>query len=154
MFGPAIAAMGGNSGLQTSTTVVLGLATGDLAALNLKYVFIRGIKIALIIAFVCGFLAALASTTILYMEHEIRVDSSANLIEPTQAPVIGFAVGLSMLCGILVATSLGLILPFLFRRLGIDPAISSGPLVTTGNDIVSYVTYFSIALLLLHLWKV
>jgi len=48
----------------------------------------------------------------------------------------------------MVATTLGLFLPFLFRRIGIDPAISSGPLVTTANDSISVAIYMTLTLLL------
>ena len=60
------------------------------------------------------------------------------------------AVGLSSFFAIMLTTLLGLSLPYVFRKIGVDPAISSGPLVTTTNDIVSYLVYFSVALLLLR----
>jgi magnesium transporter len=59
-----------------------------------------------------------------------------------------FAFGTAMFSAIMVATTLGLFLPFLFRRVGIDPAISSGPLVTTANDSISVAIYMSLTLLL------
>jgi magnesium transporter len=51
-----------------------------------------------------------------------------------------------MTCAILVANTLAIFLPFLFRRAGIDPAIASGPIVTTCNDVVSVSTYLLISL--------
>jgi magnesium transporter len=53
-----------------------------------------------------------------------------------------------MFSAIMVATTLGLFLPFLFRRIGIDPAISSGPLVTTANDSISVAIYMTLTLML------
>jgi len=53
-----------------------------------------------------------------------------------------------MFSAIMVATTLGLLLPFLFRRLGIDPAISSGPLVTAANDSISVAIYMRLTILL------
>ncbi|MHC4744715.1 MAG: magnesium transporter, partial [Planctomycetota bacterium] len=61
---------------------------------------------------------------------------------------IVFAFGTAMFSAIMVATTLGLFLPFLFRRIGIDPAISSGPLVTTANDSISVAIYLTLAMLL------
>jgi magnesium transporter len=55
-----------------------------------------------------------------------------------------------MFSAIMVATTLGLFLPFLFRRIGIDPAISSGPLVTTANDSISVAIYMTLTLMLVH----
>ena len=49
-----------------------------------------------------------------------------------------------MFTSIMVATTLGLFLPFLFRKVGIDPAIASGPLVTTANDSISVGIYLSL----------
>ncbi|MGD8787803.1 MAG: magnesium transporter, partial [Phycisphaerales bacterium] len=59
-----------------------------------------------------------------------------------------FAFATAMFSAIMVATTLGLFLPFLFRRIGIDPAISSGPLVTTANDSISVAIYMTLTLLL------
>jgi magnesium transporter len=56
------------------------------------------------------------------------------------------AVGIAMTAAILVAAGLGIALPFTFRRLGVDPAISSGPIVTTVNDVISVAIYMSIAM--------
>ena len=56
--------------------------------------------------------------------------------------------GYNNICAIMVATTLGLTLPFLFRKIGIDPAISSGPLVTTANDSISVAIYMTLTLLL------
>ena len=145
MFVPAIAAIGGNSGMQTSTIVLRGLATGDLAALDLGQVFVRESRIGLIVAGICAFLAGLVAMCWLHLAPPETGGLGDNV-----ALILGFSVGLAMFCAILVSTSMGLILPFVFRRLGIDPAISSGPLVTTANDTLSYLVYFSLALVLLE----
>jgi magnesium transporter len=67
------------------------------------------------------------------------------MIRPAQ---LIFAVGTAMFAAIMVATTLGLVLPFLFRRIGIDPAVSSGPLVTTANDSISVAIYMALTLML------
>ncbi|MCP4710652.1 MAG: magnesium transporter [Planctomycetes bacterium] len=141
MFLPALLAMGGNSGLQTSTIVVRGLATGDLAALDVMQVFLREVRVAVIVAIVCAIAAGLVAG--------IMLGIFGGFLEDVQARVMGLSVGIAMLCGIMISTSLGLFLPFLFRRIGIDPAISSGPLITTTNDALGCLTYFSLALMLL-----
>ncbi|MBN2844193.1 MAG: magnesium transporter [Sedimentisphaerales bacterium] len=141
-FVPAIAGVGGNSGTQTSTVVVRGLATGDLAALDILNVYLRECRIAIIVAFFCSIISAI----IAYV--------SMNLLTGTHSPYITticLSVGLAMLMAIMFSTSIGLILPFFFKKIGIDPAISSGPLVTTTNDVISSAVYFTISLTLLHL---
>jgi len=139
-FVPMIAAISGNAGLQTSTIVVSGLATGHLAALKLSQVFTREVRIALLVALSCGILGGLACSVLINLKT-----TPAEAVKPLQ---LVFAFGMAMFSAIMVATTLGLFLPFLFRRVGIDPAISSGPLVTTANDSISVAIYMSLALLL------
>ena len=138
-FAPMIQAISGNAGLQTSAIVVSGLATGHLAALRFGQVFTREVRIALIVALSCGVLGGIACAILIYSRAPENAVSLGRLI---------FAFGTAMFSAIMVATTLGLFLPFLFRRIGIDPAISSGPLVTTANDSISVAIYMSLALLL------
>ncbi len=139
VFAPMIQAISGNAGLQTSAIVVSGLATGHLAALRLGQVFAREVRIALLVASSCGLLGGIACAVL------TNTDSAENAVEPVQ---LVFAVSVAMFSAIMVATTLGLFLPFLFRRIGIDPAISSGPLVTTANDSISVTIYMTLTLLL------
>ncbi len=138
-FVPMIAAISGNAGLQTSAIVVSGLATGHLVALRFGQVFTREVRIALLVALSCGVLGGIACAVLIHA----RIPENA--IEPVR---LVFAFGTAMFSAIMVATTLGLLLPFLFRRIGIDPAISSGPLVTTANDSISVAIYMTLALLL------
>jgi len=137
-FVPMIAAISGNAGLQTSAIVVSGLATGHLAALRLSQVFNREVRIALLVALSCGVLGGVACAILLN-------SGGSEAAEPLQ---LIFAFGTAMFSAIMVATTLGLFLPFLFRSIGIDPAISSGPLVTTANDSISVAIYMTLTLLL------
>ena len=139
VFVPMIAAISGNAGLQTSAIVVCGLATGHLAALKINQVFMREVRVALIVALSCGIIGGGACAILLNL----------GISEGTENPVriiVSFAT--AMFSAIMVATTLGLLLPFLFRRIGIDPAISSGPLVTTANDSISVAIYMTLTLLL------
>ena len=145
MFVPAIAAMGGNSGLQTTTIVVRGLGGGHLAGFDLGQVFRREGRVAVIVAVVCGLLAGLLAGLV----QHLRAGESGAAVAGS---ILAVSVGLAMFCGIMLATSLGMVLPFVFRRVGIDPAISCGPLVTTINDVLSYASYFTVSLVLLGLF--
>ncbi|HNY77433.1 MAG: magnesium transporter [Sedimentisphaerales bacterium] len=138
-FVPMIAAISGNAGLQTSAIVVSGLATGHLAALKLSTVFTREVRIALLVALSCGIVGAVICSILIHYRP------AQHTIEPVQ---LVFAFGTAMFSAIMVATTLGLVLPFLFRRIGIDPAISSGPLVTTANDSISVAIYMALAVTL------
>ncbi len=154
-FAPMIAAISGNAGLQTSAIVVCGLATGDLAALRLGQVFFREVRVALLVALSCGLIGGLACA-LLPQLLDGSTAVAAGPVAGSLAPVefsnhirIVFAFVIAMFSAIMVSTTLGLFLPFLFRRIHIDPAISSGPLVTTANDSISVAIYMSLALLLI-----
>jgi len=140
-FVPMIAAISGNAGLQTSAIVVSGLATGHLVALRLSQVFNREVRIALLVALSCGVLGGVACAILL------NSGTAQASVKPLR---LVFAFATAMFSAIMVATTLGLFLPFLFRRVGIDPAISSGPLVTTGNDSISVAIYMTLTLLLVQ----
>jgi magnesium transporter len=164
LFAPMIAAISGNAGLQTSAIVISGLATGDLAALKLSQVFMREARIAILVALCCGFIGGLICSVIPTLFNnqpdaakttQPQTDEAApKLVEelpslPTQQYIeIAAAFGIAMFSAIMISTSLGLFLPFLFRHIGLDPAISSGPLVTTANDSISVAIYLLLTLLM------
>lgn len=163
LFTPMIAAISGNAGLQTSAIVVCGLATGDLAALRISQVFEREVRVALFVAITCGILGGLICgfLPILFnpggagpdsgpvaqaqaaaiSDTESPLDDELPNLEPAEQMKVALAFSIAMFSAIMVATTLGLFLPFLFRHIGLDPAISSGPLVTTANDSISVTIY-------------
>ena len=146
LFVPMIGAMGGNSGIQISTVIVRGFATGDLGSTKLGRVMAREGRIAMAIAPVCGF-TAWALVTVFFPLFQ-RLDPGNT--HSTDSTRVALAVGSGMTTGILVAGCLGIMLPFGFRRLGIDPAIASGPLITTLNDVLSVSVYMLIAMGIVH----
>ncbi len=141
-FVPMIAAISGNAGLQTSAIVVSGLATGHLAALKFRQVFSRETRIAILVAISCALIGGIVCAVLTIVKNEDGVEQLISI------PRLVFAFGTAMFSAIMVATTLGLFLPFLFKKIGIDPAISSGPLVTTANDSISVTIYMTITLLL------
>ncbi|MFH1679301.1 MAG: magnesium transporter, partial [Candidatus Eisenbacteria bacterium] len=61
---------------------------------------------------------------------------------------LGVIVGIAMFASILVAATTGTVFPMLFRRFGLDPALATGPFVTTSNDVINLFIYFVVASLL------
>lgn len=164
LFAPMIAAISGNAGLQTSAIVISGLATGDLAALKLGQVFMREARIALLVAVCCGLIGGVICSVIPNLFSH-QADAAMASEQPTAGlksqlsddlptlpankyTEIAIAFGVAMFSAIMISTSLGLFLPFLFRHIGLDPAITSGPLVTTANDSISVCIYLSLTLLM------
>ncbi len=122
-------------GLQSATLVVRGLATGEISVSKSMKVFSAEVRVGLMIGIVCGLMAGM----------------SAGLMQIAEGIAIrfGFTVGISMLCAITFAAGFGTLIPFLCQRFKVDPAIASGPFITTLNDILSVFLYLTLATVLL-----
>jgi magnesium transporter len=148
MFVPMIAATSGNAGIQTATIVLRGFATGDLAGSKLRVVFSREVRIAILVGVLCatmtGGLTALMIGVMKGRGYTVVMPDEIHAFR------IGISVSLGMLCAIGESVSFGIALPFLFKRVGVDPAIASGPLITSANDLLSVSVYLGIALLILY----
>lgn len=144
MFVPMIGGMSGNSGIQISTIIVRGFATGELGGRKLLRALLREGRITLAVAPACGVLAwALVSIAVPIFHH---FDPNAPVLPHSGR--VALAVGAGMTAGILAAAGLGIMLPFTLRRFGVDPAIASGPLVTTLNDSLAAASYMILAMLI------
>ena len=130
-FIPVITAMGGNIGIQSSSIMIRGFAVGRVDFNNLRRFLFNEIRIGLIMGIACGTLAGCAAV----LWHK--------------TPLLGPIVALAMVTGITVAAAMGTLIPAFFKKIRIDPAIASGPFVTTANDIVGIVIYLGIATLFL-----
>jgi magnesium transporter len=130
-FIPVIMGMGGNIGTQSSTIVVRGLATGKINIRDLWPVVMKELTVGFILGVVYGFLIGLVA--------------QMQFSEFTLAMSVAFAVVSSMS----VAALVGSMVPMVFARINIDPAVATGPFVTTAIDIISIYFYFTIATVLL-----
>jgi len=126
-FVPVITAMGGNVGIQSSTITVRGLATGDIDLHSLGRTIFKEVRVGLLMALACGLTIGIAAEL---WHHN---------------PALGFTVGCAMAGAIVVASLMGTLVPIGFKQLGIDPAVASGPFVTTANDITGILIYLSIS---------
>lgn len=136
-FLPVIMGMGGNIGTQSSTIVVRGLATGRLVSTDLWNVVRKELSIGLILGVIYGGLIALAA--------QIRFGAELN------TTMLAVSVGLAVLSSMSIAALVGSLVPMVFGRINIDPAVATGPFVTTSIDIISVYCYFRIATQLLGL---
>ncbi|MBC8423014.1 magnesium transporter [bacterium] len=131
-FIPAIMAMGGNTGIQTSSVVVRGLATGEVNVYHIGRYLLKELATALMTG---GMVAAA-----LYVVADLIVGNAA----------LALVLTISMLSVIVFAAMVGTAVPLLLHRFGIDPAIATGPFITTSNDILAILIYLSMASLLIH----
>jgi magnesium transporter len=134
-FIPVIIGMGGNVGTQSSTIIVRGMATGRIEIGNELMILVKELKVGLILGILYGVLLGLF----------------ANLKFIGTNPMLGLVVGLSIACSMLIAVTVGSFTPLILRKLDIDPAIATGPFVTTSIDILGVLFYFAIAGVFLNL---
>ena len=147
MFVPMIAATSGNSGIQVSAIILRGFATGELVATRIGMVFLREVPIAVLVGLLSAAVTGLISGSVLGLLKSAGAAALAS--DEVQPARMGLAAGLGMLCAIGESVGLGITLPFVFRRIGVDPAIASGPLITSLNDVLSATIYLAIAMWIL-----
>lgn len=131
-FMPMISGMTGNTGTQSLAVVVRGLVSNDIDKRVITRLILRELSVGIIIGVICGILITV-----------IALVWQGNL-------VLGLVVGSSLLFTLIIGTLAGTVIPLILYKLNIDPAIASGPLITTLNDIFSLVTYFGIATMFLN----
>lgn len=124
-FLPLLIASSGNAGSQSATLMVRALATGDVHASD----WLRLVGKEMLVAIFLGATMAVGVAA----------------IASFRAPEIIVVVAATMVCIVLVGSIVGLTLPFIFTRFGLDPAMASAPLVTSLADITGVIIYFSIA---------
>jgi magnesium transporter len=132
-FIPVIMAMAGNVGIQASSVVVRGLATGEVDYHLFGRHLLRELGTGIVMGLVVGGLLVLVTRLI------------------TERWDLALVLGLAMLAVILFAATVGAGIPMLLHRLRQDPAVATGPFITTANDIVGLVIYLGLATLLLEL---
>jgi magnesium transporter len=125
-FVPVVTAMAGNVAIQSSAITVRGLATGEIGGHEVWATIVRELGVSLLNGLVCGLLAA----------------TVAGIWRGTS---IGIIVGSAMLTVVVIATVVGTTVPMALRRLGVDPAMATGPFVTTSNDIIGILIYLTLA---------
>ncbi|NLJ34434.1 MAG: magnesium transporter [Firmicutes bacterium] len=133
LFIPLITDMAGNTGTQALAVVVWGLAIGEFRPRDLLWLMKREAGVGLIVGIVNGLLIAVGA----YIWQ-------GNIW-------LGFVIGFSLWITLFVATMAGTVVPLILFHFNIDPAVASGPLITTINDIIGLTIYFSVATAFMNL---
>lgn len=135
LFVPVMIEMAGNVSLQSSTIMVRGIATGDVRTSRTGSILAHEMGVAILVGVACGLVSG-AVGYVFFGHH------------------VGFAVviAFSMLCGILSAAVTGTLIPLACTRVGVDPALASGPFVTSLNDITGTLIYLGLGARLLYLF--
>jgi len=125
-FIPIIMAMGGNAGIQSSTIMVRGMATGEIELFEIRKRLVREIFVSLLNGMICGILLFLVVAFFL------------------NQPKFGILLGSTLLLIIMMAAFIGAFIPVILKNLNIDPAIATGPFITTSNDVIGLLIYFGL----------
>jgi magnesium transporter len=132
LFIPFVIGLSGNVAIQGATVIVRGMATGDIQKDNIQRVVRSELAVGcfngLIFGVLCGVVLTAASGTL------IQID-----------PLLGLTVGLGIVMAVSLSSLLGSLTPIFFLKAGIDPAISTGPMVIVLNDILGLAIYLATA---------
>ncbi len=140
LFIPLIIASGGNSGSQASTLIIRALALNEITIEDWWQIVKKEILTGFLLGLILGILGFLRVFLWAYTE----ATSSDNWVS------IGLTVSFSLIGTVMWGSIMGSILPLILKRLGLDPAVSSAPFVSTVVDVTGLVIYFSIAILFLR----
>lgn len=130
-FTPLIAAMAGNVGVQSSAIVVQGLANNSITG-SLWNRLLKELSLSLLNGSILAGILILGSHFLLGYEF-----------------IIGITVSIALLSVIVIASLIGTFIPIVLDKYGVDPALATGPFITTSNDIIGIIIYFTIAKLVL-----
>ena len=131
-FIPVIAAMGGNLGIQSSTLIIRGLATGRVEHSDIWKVVFRELRIGLLLGVLCGVL--------LFLTGWVWQGNG----------YLGMVVGGAILITFLISSSMATVTPLLLRKFHVDPAVAAGPFITTAMDITGVSIYLGFATMMLE----
>ena len=130
LFIPLIAAMGGNVGVQSSAIVVQGLASANVNMGNVFGRLVKELGVGLVNGVICSAIIFMSSLLLGF------------------GWMLSSTVSASLLCVIVFAALFGAFVPLMLEKRNIDPALATGPFITTANDIMGLIIYFSIGSLI------
>lgn len=133
-FIPLITATGGNVGIQSSSIVVQSLANPSLFGTGIGKRILKVLTVAILNGLVLGLIVLLAVKLI--MAEDIR---------------LALVVSIALFSVVLLASFMGTVTPLILNKVGINPALASGPFITTANDLLGLAVYFLVAHLLYNL---
>ncbi len=131
-FIPVMLGMGGNVGIQAATVAVRNITLGRNESVSFLSMLFRETRVGLVLGL--GFSFTLGGYALFRWWDE---------------PRIGLAIAIAIQLTVMAAAGLGAMVPLSLNRLGIDPAVATGPFVTTGIDMIAILIYFSTAILVL-----
>ncbi len=144
-FVPLINGMSGNVGIQCSTVLIRRMALGTVLPRRISTILFKELRIGLLIGISFGIMCGIAAFSLNYFGvHYTAVDPL----------LIGTMVGAGVFGTCLIATVVGTLSPLLFDRIGIDPAVASGPIVAACNDVLATYLFMTVAWSIAKLFEI
>lgn len=131
MFMPLLTGMGGNVGTQSSTITVRNIATHVIEGTGIFRTLVHEISVGLFVGIVCSTMVGFAAI-IMNADYHIAI-----------------IVGIAMWANMTTAATIGTIVPLVFKKIGVDPAVASAPFITTTIDLTGLTIYFSLATMMI-----
>ena len=128
---PIVAGLGGNSGIQTLTVIIRGIALGELTIHNTRKAIFKEVTVAVINGILIG-------STAMLIAYLLKSDL-----------MLGVVLGCAMVCNMLIAGLVGSIIPIIMKSLKIDPALASSVIITMLTDIGGFASFLGLASILL-----
>lgn len=128
---PVVASMGGIAGSQTLTIAIRGIALGQISRANSRRLMIKEVAV--------GIFNGLLWAAVVALVASFWFDNSS----------LGIIIGLAMIINLIIAAFAGALIPMTLKRIGVDPAIAGGVILTTVTDVVGFVTFLGLATLFL-----
>lgn len=130
-FMPLLAGMGGNVGTQSSTLTVRGIATGQIDSREVSKIVLQEFSVGFSVGMVCSVIVAIVT---FFLQGEM---------------VLSLIVGVAMWANMITAATIGTLVPLVFKKVGIDPAVASAPFISTTIDITGISIYFTLTTILM-----
>ncbi|MDE2827342.1 MAG: magnesium transporter [Bacteroidota bacterium] len=141
-FIPVVMAMAGNAGIQSSAIIVQGLASGEVWSANM----FRRLGKELLVAIVNGLALAMMMLVVVLLLFGWVATVWSSVVTPAPEPTrLAVTAGLSLFAVIVLAALIGVATPLMLDRIGVDPALATGPFITTSNDIIGLIVFFMLA---------
>ena len=139
--------MAGNSGTQSLAVTIRALTSDEINKKERLKLIFREVRVGLLNGMIVGILSFVICLLYLMISKspikEVYVFSDALLAS--------FIVGISLLSAMTLSSFVGTLIPMFFKKIGIDPAVASGPLITTINDVVAVICYYGLTMILFSL---
>ncbi|MCI8638268.1 MAG: magnesium transporter [Coprococcus sp.] len=137
-FVPMLTGTGGNCGSQSSTLIIRGLTVGEIQFRDIFKVIFKEVRVALLVG---TFLSLVNGIRIMIM-YQGKMDNPG---------LLALGLGITLICTIVMAKTIGCTLPLAAKKIGLDPAIMAAPLITTLVDTGTTLIYFTIVSRMFHL---